>query len=93
MALTAIDSYRLIPVRKHFLPNDWKNCFERALTMTQMLGKPATDKLDDIKRLLLDTLSTVTKPESWLACSLSELLKNGRLAKEQAEWSSPRPTE
>lgn len=71
MALTALDNYRLIPI----LQEDWRDCWKRAITLVNMLGKTAADKLDGIKQPLLDALHAVTKSEGWLAWQVSDMLQ------------------
>ncbi len=75
MALTAIDNYLLIPVSKNILQEDWLDCWTRAITLANTLGKGAACRLYGIKQLLLDALYTVTKSECWLAWQVSDLLQ------------------
>jgi hypothetical protein len=84
MALTAIDSYRQIPVGTEILQKDWQDCWERVITLAKMLGNAAAEKLDGIKQPLLDALYAITKLDGWLAWRVSELLQRCRLAKAQA---------
>lgn len=84
MALTALDSYRQIPLGTEILQKDWQDCWERAITLAQMLGKAAAEKLDGIKQPLLDALHAVTKSDGWLAWRVSELLQRDGLARVQA---------
>lgn len=84
MALTALDSYRKIPVGTEILQQDWQTGWERAITLTQMLGNTAAEKLDDIEQTLLDALHAVTKSDGWLAWRVSELLQRCELEEAQA---------
>lgn len=84
MALTALDSYRQIPVGTEILQEDWQAGWERAITLTQMLGKTAAEKLNGIEQTLLGAMHAVTKSDSWLAWRLSELVQRVGLAKAQA---------
>ena len=84
MALTAIDSYRQIPVGTEISQKDWQDCWERVITLAQMLGGAAAERLDSIEQLLLDALHAISKLDGWLACRVSELLQQCRLEKAQA---------
>lgn len=84
MALTAIESYRQIPVGREISQEDWQDVWERAITLAQMLGKAAAKNLKGIEQTLLDAIHSVAKSNSWLAWRLSDLALRGSLAKAQA---------
>ncbi|MFQ2659429.1 DUF4209 domain-containing protein [Aeromonas caviae] len=86
MAMTAIHSYRQIPISRDVFHIDWQSCWRRAINLSQILGKPAAKELVGIKQDLQNDLLKITKSESSLALKLSELLltTDSKPAKNQA---------
>lgn len=83
-ALTAIDSYRSIPLDAETWVRGGDNCWGRALNLTCMLGKGAGNRLVEMESAILDKVCTATSEEGFLCLWLSDLLKKYHLVRDQS---------
>ena len=74
-ALAAIDSYRSIPLDSTTWSVGAEQCWERAITLTRMLGRGAGKRLSEIESAIVDAVKATTHEDGFLLRSLSELLK------------------
>jgi len=83
-ALTAIDSYRKIPLNTESWARDGRACWERAVQLSLMLGNAARDRLRQIEETLLSALKRARAKDGFLALWLAELLLETGLGRSKA---------
>lgn len=81
-ALTAIDSYRAIPLDTETWLRDGRECWERAIGLSRMLRQAAGDRLQEIETAILAALFPAVAEDGYLALWLAELLKSTRLGRD-----------
>lgn len=81
-ALKAIDAYRSIPVDTLFIYS--KQCWERALALSKMIGKAGEERVTEIEKALCSTLATTAFDEREMVLMTADLLYEARLAKRDA---------
>lgn len=84
-ALDAIDAYQRIPLDEGNWLRDGRQCWERALTLTLLLGKGAGDRLEEMEKKVLDAFDAASHEQGFLALWLAELLEKYRLARDSRE--------
>jgi Domain of unknown function (DUF4209) len=80
-ALKAIDAYRSIPLDVDTWISDGKECWQRALTLAQMLGKGAGERLQEMEVSILKVFDNVNAADGFLGLWLAELLRANRLGR------------
>lgn len=73
-ALDAIDAYRKIPIDTAHWFADGCVCWERALSLTHMLGTGAGNRLNEIELDLLNAFNGTKKEENFFAIQICELI-------------------
>ena len=83
-ALAAIDSYRTIPLDTETWLRGGKQCWQRAIGLTRMLGVGAGDRLTEMEASILEMFGLVTKKDGFLGFWLAGLLKSNALGSKHA---------
>jgi uncharacterized protein DUF4209 len=83
-ALAAIDAYRLVPLDTETFLHGGRECWERALRLTLLLGDGAGERLNDMVKSILEAFKSASVDDRYLALWLSELLDDNRLGRSQA---------
>lgn len=73
-ARLAIDAYRTIPLEKETWRRGGQACWERALSLTRMLGGGAGTRMQEIEAAILSAFGTATADDEFLARDLANLL-------------------
>ena len=77
-ALTAIDSYRSIPLDTETWIRGGDKCWYRAITLTLMLKGGAGDRLQEMESYIIEVLNSTSTADGYLCNWLSDLLyENG----------------
>jgi hypothetical protein len=85
-ALKAIDAYRSIPLDLETWISDGQECWERALSLTHMLGSGAGERLQQMEAAILAAFNNSTAADGFLSLWLAKLLiKNGLGRASQAQ--------
>lgn len=83
-ALLAIDAYRTIPLDVQTWLRDGRECWERAITLSRMLGIGAGGRLKEIEAVLMAAFGQTTKDDGFHALWLTEPLAGNHLGKEES---------
>ncbi|WP_265307031.1 DUF4209 domain-containing protein [Verminephrobacter eiseniae] len=81
-ALMAIDAYRDIPLDAETWVHDGKECWERAISLAQMIKAGAGDRLEQMETHIVASFNAATRQDGFLGLWLARLLKTngwGRL--------------
>jgi hypothetical protein len=81
-ALLAIDAYRTIPLDVQTWLRDGRECWERAIALSRMLGTGAGGRLKEIEAALMAAFMRTTKDDGFHVLWLAELLAERHLGKE-----------
>jgi len=85
-ALIAIDAYRKIPLDTKTWIHGGRECWERAVRLAIMLGKGASDRLQEMEEALFSTLKSTQPKDGFLAFWLADLMMETGLGRsKQAE--------
>ena len=83
-ALIAIDAYRKIPLSPDTWARGVRECWERAISLSQALGKVAANRVREIEEAILALLSATSSGNRFFAVILAEILMAGGLAHDEA---------
>lgn len=83
-ALVAIDAYRKIPLSSDTWARGVRECWERAISLSQALGKRTASRVSEIEEAILVLLSTASGGDRFFAVILAEMLMAGGLAHDRA---------
>lgn len=78
-ALSAIDSYRNIPITTDSWVTDGRKCWDRAIQLCIMLRAGAGSRIHEIEAALTDRLVQSVEADGYLALWIAELLSKHRL--------------
>ena len=81
IALTAIDSYRSIPLDVDNWRRDGKECWHRALVLAFMLRSGADDRVAVMEKSIVRTIESVESPNGFFCVELADFLKSLELGK------------
>ena len=73
-ALIAIDAYILLPLNEETWTSENDACWRRAIALSRMLGKAASDRLAQIECLIVGKLLSARKQHKFFAHHLAEIL-------------------
>lgn len=79
-ALTAIDAYRKIPLDADTWFRGGDECWERAISLTQMLRAGAENRMKEVEQEIVAAFQAATGEDGLLAVRLADLLAKKRLA-------------
>lgn len=80
----AIDAYRRIPLDAETWGRGGDECWERAVSLTQLLGRGAGDRMKEIETAITAAFEVAKSEDGFLALWLADLLAANRLAHEKA---------
>jgi len=83
-ALTAIDSYRSIPLDTETWVRGGDKSWERAISLTRMLKDGSGDRINEIESAITTAFQTATRADGFLGLWLADLLNTHGLARNQA---------
>lgn len=83
-ALTAIDSYRSIPLDIETWADGGEDCWPRAISLARMLSSGAGERLQNIEASIIEAFTSVTSQDGFLGVCLADLLKSNGLGKDHA---------
>ena len=83
-ALAAIDSYTKVPLDADTWFSDGKQCWQRAISLSRMIGKAAGDRLDKIESSIIAALKSATTQRGFHSHSLADTLMSSGLARSHA---------
>ena len=83
-AFEAIDAYQLIPLDGKIWRHGARDCWERAIKLTRMLGGGAGDRLKEMETKIVESFHTATQKKKILALDLADLLKDTKLGRSYA---------
>jgi tetratricopeptide (TPR) repeat protein len=75
LALSAIDSYLMIPISLESFEGDGGSCWIRAIQLTRILKHVTGKRIKDIQNRILESIRHATEKDGFLARWLSDLLK------------------
>ena len=78
-AFEAIDAYQLIPLDGKIWKHGARDCWERAIKLTRMLGRGAGDRLKEIETKIIESFHAATQKKKIFALDLADLLKDTKL--------------
>ena len=78
-ALTAIGSYRSLPLDAETWAADGYDCWQRAIRLARMLGKGAGNHLAEMEAEIIKKLESSTRQDKFFCFKLADLLKSGGL--------------
>lgn len=81
-ALLAIDSYRSIALHTETWVREGRECWERAVSLTLMIGSGAGERLGLIEGQVLNAFSSASKEDGYLCLWLADLLRANGLGRE-----------
>ncbi len=84
-ALEAIDAYRSISIDVETWIRGGRECWARAISLTQMLRGGAGDRLKQIEGAVIVAFRTATNADNYLSLWLAELLEKHRLGREYVQ--------
>jgi hypothetical protein len=79
-ALMAIDAYRKIPLDAETWSREGDECWERAISLTQMLRAGAGDRMKDIESEIIAAFQATRSEDGFLTVQLADLLATNHLA-------------
>lgn len=79
-ALIAIDAYRKIPLSPDTWARGVRECWERAISLSKMLGAGAENRVEEMEKAILALFETATSEDEFFAICLAEMLMTNRLA-------------
>lgn len=79
-ALLAIDAYRRIPLDTKTWVRGGRECWERAISLTQMLGAGAGERMKEIEAAITSAFEVAKGENGFLALWLANLLAENHLA-------------
>lgn len=79
-ALTAIDAYRRIPLDADTWLRSGHDCWERAISLTRMLGAGAGNRLGEIESAVISAFEATTSDDGFFSLGLADLLLENRFA-------------
>lgn len=79
-ALMAIDAYRRIPLDMDTWGHGGDECWERAISLTQMLGTGAGERMKEIETAITAAFEVAKEEDGYLALWLADLLAANHLA-------------
>jgi hypothetical protein len=82
-ALTAIDSYRNIPLDTMTMVRVGKDCWGRAITLSKVLRAGAGDRINQIEDTIFDALVNAKAEDGFLGIWLANLLIDNNIAKQK----------
>lgn len=80
-ALTAIDSYRSIPLDTETWIRGGRECWERAISLARMLKAGVGDRLEQIEASIIASFNSATRQDGFLGLWLADLLKTNGLGR------------
>ena len=83
-ALTAIDSYRTIPLDTETWIRDGDKCWQRAINLARLLGGGAGERLALMETSVLEGFTSVTREDGFLGYWLADLLKSNSLGRDHS---------
>lgn len=83
-ALTAIDSYRNIPLDGNGWANGARDAWERAITLCLQLGKASIDRLSQIESALENKFLSTARGQGFFRLKIAELLRSHNLSKQRS---------
>ena len=83
-ALMAIDAYRRIPLDVETWGRGGDECWERTISLTQMLGAGAGERIKEIETAIVTAFEVAKSEDGFLSLWLADLLAANRLAHEEA---------
>jgi hypothetical protein len=78
-ALLAIDAYRRIPLDTKTWVHDARECWERAISLSQMLGTGAGERIKEIEAAITSAFEVAKEEDGFLALWLADLLAANHL--------------
>lgn len=84
-ALTAIDSYRQIPLDTETWVRGGRECWYRAISLAAMLRGGAGDRVQEMERDIQQAFDSSSESNGYLALWLTDLMANFGLGKSNAE--------
>ena len=78
-ALLAIDAYRKIPLNNETWACDGRECWERAIYLTRILGAGAEKRMEEIENTITTTFEATKPEDGLLTVWLADLLAANRL--------------
>ena len=79
-ALAAIDSYMSLPLDSETWLSDGDLCWQRAITLSQMIGKGAGARLHQIESSIVAAIESASIYEEFFCCRLADALMSSGLA-------------
>jgi len=79
-ALLAIDAYRRIPLDTQTWVHGGRECWERAISLTQMLRAGAGERMKEIEAAITSAFEVAKSEDGFLALWLADLLRTNHLA-------------
>lgn len=83
-ALTAIDAYSKIPLDVETWLRDGRECWERAITLSRMLGAGAGGRLQNIERAIADEFRDAKKEDGFHSLWLADILLANALGRDDS---------
>lgn len=80
-ALLAIDAYRMISLDRETWFRGGRDCWERAIRLTNLLRSGAENRMEEIEAHLIDCLMNVTYEDGFLALGLAKLMLETKLGR------------
>ena len=80
-ALAAIDAYRLIPLSTETWVRDGRECWERAIGLSRMLGTGTGNRLTKIEAAIIQSFESTTKSDGFLGLWMADLLEENGLGR------------
>ena len=84
-ALTAIDSYRKVPLDTNTWFKDGEQCWNRAINLARMIRSASGDRLEQIEKDLIEALMAATTDDSFFSFRVAQMLRTNGLAKTDAK--------
>lgn len=84
-ALTAIDSYRAIPLDTETWVRGGDKCWARTISLARTLKDGAGNRIDEIGSAITEAFQKSTRTDGFLGLWLADLLNTNSLARDQAE--------
>ena len=82
-AVTAIDSYRSVPLNTKTWVSGGRDCWERAIGLTRMLKTGSGDRLKDMEEVIVSAFDSAKCQDGFLGLWLADLLVNHGLAQDK----------
>ena len=83
-ALTAIDSYRIIPLDTETWIRDGDKCWQRAINLARLLKTGAGKRLAEMEASIIKAFTSVTREDGFLGSWLVDLLKSNALGRDHS---------